>query len=104
VTRDVSIAVADDDTVENMGDRVRAALGADADAVETVAVLSETPGEELPQLARERLGLVDGQKNVLVRVALRHPSKTLTREEANTIRDRVYAALTVSASSSRSRG
>jgi phenylalanyl-tRNA synthetase alpha chain len=104
VTRDVSIAVANDDTVENMGDRVRNALGADADAVETVEVLSETPGAELPPIARERLGLVDGQKNVLVRVVLRHPSRTLTREEANAIRDCVYDALTASASSSRSRG
>jgi phenylalanyl-tRNA synthetase alpha chain len=94
MTRDVSIAVAGDDTVEDMGDRVREALGADADWVETVAVLSETPGGQLPEIARERLGLVDGQKNVLVRVVLRHPSKTLTREEANAIRDRVHAAIT----------
>ena len=43
------------------------------DAVEAVEILSETPGAELPAAARERLGLQPGQKNVLVRVVLRHP-------------------------------
>ena len=40
-----------------------------------------------------RIGLQPGQKNVLVRVVLRHPSRTLTREEANELRDDVYDAL-----------
>jgi phenylalanyl-tRNA synthetase alpha chain len=93
VTRDLSIAVPDDDADEELGERVRAALGDDADAVETVEILSETPGAELSDVARGRLGLHAGQKNVLVRVVLRHPSRTLTRDEANGLRDRVYAAL-----------
>jgi phenylalanyl-tRNA synthetase alpha chain len=93
ITRDLSIAVDNDDDVETLGDRVRDALGADADAVEAVEVLSETPGDELPPIARARLGLRAGQKNVLVRVTLRHAERTLTREEANGLRDRVYAAL-----------
>jgi phenylalanyl-tRNA synthetase alpha chain len=93
VTRDLSIAVADDDAAEELGERVRAALGDDADAVETVEILSETPGAELSGVARARLGLQHAQKNVLVSVVLRHPSRTLTRDEANALRDRVYAAL-----------
>jgi phenylalanyl-tRNA synthetase alpha chain len=40
-----------------------------------------------------RLGLHPDQKNVLVRVVLRHLERTLTDEEANRMRDRVYAAL-----------
>ena len=83
----------DDDAAEELGDRVRAALGDRADAVEAVQILSETPGAELPAAARERLGLQPGQKNVLVRVVLRHPDRTLTRDEANTLRDDVYDAL-----------
>ena len=45
ITRDLSIAVAADVDAELLGDRVREALGADADCVEAVEVLSETPGE-----------------------------------------------------------
>jgi phenylalanyl-tRNA synthetase alpha chain len=93
VRRDLSVAVAADDTVEDLGDRVRHALGPDADAVEEVAVLSETPPDRLPAQAVARLGLRPGQKNVLVRVVLRHLERTLTDEEANRMRDRVYAAL-----------
>lgn len=93
VRRDLSVAVAADDTVEDLGDRVRDALGRDADAVEEVAVLAETPHDRLPAQAVARLGLRPGQKNVLVRVVLRHLERTLTDEEANRMRDRVYAAL-----------
>ncbi|MGQ0826417.1 MAG: PheS-related mystery ligase SrmL [Actinomycetota bacterium] len=93
IARDLSIAIGGDDDVELLGDRVRDALGAEAESVETVEIVSETPGAELSALARERLGLLDGQRNVLVRVVLRHPSRTLTRDEANELRDRVYAAL-----------
>jgi phenylalanyl-tRNA synthetase alpha chain len=94
VRRDLSIAVAAELTAEELGDRVRSALPPEAlDAVEEVTVLSETPGAELPPQAIERIGLVDGQKNVLVRVVLRHPTRTLTADEANAVRDRVYAAV-----------
>jgi phenylalanyl-tRNA synthetase alpha chain len=93
IMRDLSLAVGADDDAELMGDRVRNALGADADSVEEVTVLSETPGAELPAVAAGRLGLRPGQKNVLVRVVLRHAERTLTREEANEVRDRVFAAL-----------
>jgi phenylalanyl-tRNA synthetase alpha chain len=93
VRRDLSIAVAAETTAEELGDRVRAALGDGADAVEAIEVLAETPGEELPPQAAERLGLQPGQKNVLLRVVLRHPTKTLTDREANELRDAVYAAV-----------
>jgi phenylalanyl-tRNA synthetase alpha chain len=93
IVRDLSIAVAGDDDTELLGDRVREALGAEVDCVEAVEVLSETPGAELPPMARERLGLRPGQKNVLVRVVLRHVERTLTREEANSLRDRVFRAV-----------
>jgi phenylalanyl-tRNA synthetase alpha chain len=93
VRRDLSVAVAADDTVEDLGDRVHDALGRDADAVEEVTVLAETPADRLPPGAVVRLGLGPDQKNVLVRVVLRHLERTLTDEEANRMRDRVYAAL-----------
>jgi phenylalanyl-tRNA synthetase alpha chain len=56
-------------------------------------VLAEAPYEALPPQAIARLGMRPGQKNLLVRVVLRHLERTLTDEEANQMRDRVYAAL-----------
>jgi phenylalanyl-tRNA synthetase alpha chain len=91
--RDLSIAVDGDTTPEELGDRVRGALGTDASRVESVEVLSETPCDELPPAAIHRLGISVGQKNVLVRIVLRDLERTLTHEEANRLRDEVYAAI-----------
>jgi phenylalanyl-tRNA synthetase alpha chain len=93
VTRDLSIAVRSDADAEEIGDRIRVALGDDADGIEAVMVVSETPGDDLPPQAVERLGLEPGQKNLLVRLVLRHPTRTLTDAEANVLRDRVYAVI-----------
>jgi phenylalanyl-tRNA synthetase alpha chain len=93
VSRDLSVVVASDDDVEELGDQVRDALGIDADAVEEISVRSETPYSELPQSAIQRMGMRPGQKNLLVRVVLRPLERTLTDSEANELRDRIYAAL-----------
>jgi phenylalanyl-tRNA synthetase alpha chain len=92
-TRDLSIAVDAGDTAEDLGDRVRAALGDRASAVERVEVVSETAHDALPAAARARIGLGPGQNNLLVRVVLRDLERTLTAAEANALRDRIYAAL-----------
>ncbi|HEX8903694.1 MAG TPA: hypothetical protein VF771_02490, partial [Longimicrobiaceae bacterium] len=93
VRRDLSVAVEESITAEEIGDIVRTALGPRADSLEAVEVLSETPHDALPPAARERIGLRAGQKNVLVRVVIRDLERTLTSEEANELRDDVYAAL-----------
>jgi phenylalanyl-tRNA synthetase alpha chain len=79
--------------VEQLGDRVRSALGSQADAVELIEAVSETPLNRLPPQAIARLGMSEGQKNVLVKTVLRHPTRTLTSEEANSLRNDVYSAL-----------
>ena len=56
-------------------------------------MVSETRYEALPSAAVGRLGLVRGQKNVLVRLVIRPFHRTLSDSEANRIRNRVYAAL-----------
>jgi phenylalanyl-tRNA synthetase alpha chain len=92
--RDVSVACPPGLTDEDLGDRVRAALGdAAAEWVEEIAVMSRTPAAQLPAAARERLGIASAQENLLVRVVLRHPTRSLAKAEANALRDRVYAAL-----------
>jgi phenylalanyl-tRNA synthetase alpha chain len=92
--RDLSIAVAADVSPEELGDRVRDSLGPAAlEWVVEVAVVAETPGERLPRQAIDRIGLLPGQKNVLLRLVLRHPTRTLTAAQANRLRDRVYSAV-----------
>jgi phenylalanyl-tRNA synthetase alpha chain len=93
VRRDLSVAVGDQEDAETLGDRVREALGADADAVEDVRVLSSAAAQDLPPAAAARLGLQPGQRNLLVRVVLRRLDRTLTDAEANELRDRIYAAI-----------
>lgn len=93
VRRDLSVAVAADDTAEDIGDRVRAALGAQADMIEDVALLAETAHHDLPAAAVARLGMDRSQKNALVRLVIRPLDRTLTDSEANQLRDRVYAAI-----------
>jgi len=93
ITRDLSVAVSDDDDEETLGDRIRDALGIDASRVEEVSVLSATAYEQLPASAAARLGARPGQKNLLLRVVLRDLETTLTNQAANSLRDRIYAAL-----------
>lgn len=93
VTRDLSVAVGAGDLAEDLGDRVRDALGGDAVYVESVQILQRTPCAALPRQALTRLGARPDQDNLLVRVVLRGLDRTLTGQDANALRDRVYAAL-----------
>ncbi len=93
VRRDLSVAVDPGEDDETLGDRVRQALGPDADSVEEVAIVASTPCSDLPAAALARLGADPGQRNVLVRVVLRRLDRTLTAAEANGLRDRIYAAI-----------
>ncbi|NVB82532.1 MAG: hypothetical protein HOV81_29400 [Kofleriaceae bacterium] len=93
VRRDLSIVVDAHVLPEQLGDQVRAALGARAELVEAVEILSETPHEALPAAAVERLGIAPGQLNVLVRVTLRALDRTLTHDECNALRDAIYDAI-----------
>ncbi|GAA1633278.1 hypothetical protein GCM10009744_22230 [Kribbella alba] len=95
VRRDLSVVVGPevDVSAEVLGDRVRQALGQDADAAESVEVRGETSYDELPEAARARLQLRPGQRNVLIRLILRPLDRTLTDAEANQLRDLVYTAL-----------
>jgi phenylalanyl-tRNA synthetase alpha chain len=93
VRRDLSVAVGERLDADELGDRVREALGARAQDVEAIEVRSETWAAALPAAARERLGMRPDQKNVLLRLTLRAVGRTLTDAEANRLRDEVYAAL-----------
>jgi phenylalanyl-tRNA synthetase alpha chain len=93
IQRDLSIAVDRSVTAEELGDRVRCALGKGSGAIESIEILSETSYLELSIAARRRLGIADTQKNVLLRLVIRDLERTLTSEEANRVRDAVYGTL-----------
>lgn len=92
IRRDMSIAVPADTTPEELGDRVRL-LGTIASYVEEIEVVSETPARALPPQAQARLGLLPGQKNVLLRIVVRSHERTLTHPEANEVRNAIYRIL-----------
>lgn len=92
-TRDLSLMVRADLSLEEVGDRIRNALGARASAVEAIERRSETPYASLPEQAVTRMGALPGQKNLLLRVVLRDLERTLTQAEANALRDDIYRAL-----------
>lgn len=91
--RDISVVVADDEDEETLGDRIRSALGEDADVVESIELLGRTPHGSLPEAARSRLGTREGQVNLLLRIVLRPIDRTLTSDQANAIRNAIYLAV-----------
>ena len=93
VTRDLSIVLDNDMTDDDIGDIVRESLQENAEIVELVETLSQTPYQELPEAAQKRLGISPSQKNILLRVVLRALDRTLTTEECNQYRDQIYEAL-----------
>lgn len=95
VRRDISIAVSLGRSEEELGDQLRQELrqaGLD-EQLESLELLSATPGDDLPPHARRRIGIQPGQSNLLLRLVIRHPTRTLTDAEANRLRDLAYAAL-----------
>ncbi|MGW0315753.1 hypothetical protein [Streptomyces flavidovirens] len=76
--RDISVAVDRDDLAEDLGDRVRDALGPDALCVESVEILAETPCEKLPPQALAQLGAPTGPDKLLLKAVLRPLHRTLT--------------------------
>lgn len=93
VRRDLSVCIRAGTEIEEIGDRVRSALGTDQDWVEEISVLSRTPVDQLPDRARARLGASPGQENILLRLVLRPVDRTLTDTEANAVRDCIYLAI-----------
>jgi phenylalanyl-tRNA synthetase alpha chain len=93
IQRDMSYSVPHDYVEEDINEYIRNALGDSVGILESVEVLSESPYKELPDKIRARLGISSSQKNVLVRVTLRHLEKTLTKQEANQLYEQIYSAV-----------
>jgi phenylalanyl-tRNA synthetase alpha chain len=93
IRRDLSIAVEEELTSEELCDKIRQASPEHASRLESVEIVSETPYAELPPEAHIRMGMRERQKNVLLRLVIRDSVITLTSNEANEIRDMVYSTL-----------
>ena len=93
IRRDLSLVVQAEMDVETLGDQVREALGSEADLIASVELLAEHAYRDLPEKVYKKLGMEEGQKNILLRIVLQALDRSLTDEEANTYRDRIYGAL-----------
>ncbi len=93
ITRDMSYIVDKNDTEEDICEDIRNVFGEKSDLLEEVNILDRTSYDKLPPVARERLGAKENQDNVLVRIILRHPDKTLTKKEAAELYEMAYPRL-----------
>lgn len=93
IKRDMSYCVPKNYVEEDINEDIRNALGDNMNILESVEVLSETPADELSDVVLERLGCSADQKNILVRITLRHLEKSLTNKQANDIYDDIYGKI-----------
>jgi phenylalanyl-tRNA synthetase alpha chain len=90
IRRDMSYSVPAHYVEEDINEDIREALGYKQKILESVDIISETYYKDLPQKIQIRLGISSDQKNVLVRITLRHLERTLENKEANQIYDDIY--------------
>lgn len=90
IKRDMSYVVPQEYVEEDISEDIRRSLGDRVDTLESVEIMGQTTYLELPEKVRERLGCNSLQKNVLVRITLRHLERSIKNEEANQIYDQVY--------------
>ncbi|HOH85075.1 MAG TPA: hypothetical protein PLS17_00020 [bacterium] len=93
IRQDISVSVSEQTNEEDICDTIKCTLGINSTAIESISIVSETSYDQLPAIAIERLGINVGQKNLLIRIVLRSHEKSLTKEEANEIRDKIYRAI-----------
>lgn len=93
IRQDISVSVSEQTNEEDICETIKCTLGINSTAIESISIVSETSYDQLPAIAIERLGINIGQKNLLIRIVLRSHEKSLTKEEANEIRDKIYRAI-----------
>lgn len=93
MSRDMSYCVDKNYSEEDICEKIREAFGDHADLLEEVKIMGRTSYADLPEIARQKLGAKEGQDNILVRIILRHPDKTLTKQEAADLYAAAYPKL-----------
>lgn len=93
ITRDISLAVSPGLSEEVLTEKMLLAAGDCSAWIEEMQVKGRWTERDLPAKAIERLGLLPGQENVLLRVVLRDCSRSITTREANALYERIQSAL-----------
>lgn len=93
IARDISLAVTPGLSEEVLTERMLQAAGDCSDWIEEMQVKGRWQFSDLPNQAIERLGLLSGQENVLLRVVLRDCSRSITTAEANALYAKIQLAL-----------
>lgn len=93
IRQDISVSVSQKTNEEDICEIIKDASGDNSNIIEEITIMSETNYDHLPVKAIERLGIRPGQKNMLIRVVLRSHERSLTHEEANEMRNKIYRAV-----------
>ncbi|WP_350577224.1 hypothetical protein [Pseudomonas sp. HY2-MNA-CIBAN-0224] len=93
ISRDISLAVTPGLSEEVLTEKMLLAAGDNAALIEEMLIKGRWAMADLPVQAIERLGLLPGQENVLLRVVLRDCSRSITTSEANALYERIQSAL-----------
>lgn len=93
ISRDISLAVTPGLSEEALTEKMLLAAGDSAAWIEEMHIKGRWAMADLPVQAIERLGLLPGQENVLLRVVLRDCSRSITTLEANALYERIQSAL-----------
>lgn len=89
--RDLSIAVDSKLNEEEITELIMLNLDTNLSVlIEEIKVLAETDYEVLPDIAKERLGIKEMQKNVLLRIILRDLVSSISSEDANLVYSKIY--------------
>lgn len=91
IKRDLSLAVEKELLIEELTEKILKNISIDMQQkIESISLINETSYQELPQVAIERLGINENQKNMLIRIILRDVANSLTHEEGNDIYTHIY--------------
>lgn len=93
ISRDISVAVSPGLSEEVLTEKMLQAAGDCSGWIEEMQIKGRWVSSELPPQAIERLGLLDDQENVLLRVVLRDCSRSITTAEANALYEKIQLAL-----------
>ncbi len=91
-TRVLSYSASEEKTEEDVCEEIMDSLGKNAKYIEEIQY-SEVPYQELPERAKERLGILPSQKNIIVTLILRSPEGTLERKLVNDWMQNLYPKL-----------
>ena len=91
--RDLSIVINPGWSLESLTQKAMESLGSEGEWVEALELKGVWEAGAMPEVARERLGMQQGQQNLLLALQLRHPVNAISRPVATRMAKTVYAAL-----------